>query len=123
MIGIQVFFAGVALPKQYLKTEFQSLVVLLLPVMATAWFVCGLLIFQLIPQLTFVSRRVNNFRRYVDTDSSLADGSFVDRRMHYTHRPSTRKQYYEGAICRAERFSQCSQYYVCMFTWLFLLVC
>ncbi|KAF8592826.1 hypothetical protein BDV93DRAFT_517059, partial [Ceratobasidium sp. AG-I] len=54
VIGIQVFFAGVALPKQYLKTEFQSLVVLLLPVMATAWLVCGLLIFQLIPQLTFI---------------------------------------------------------------------
>ncbi|KAF8608689.1 hypothetical protein BDV93DRAFT_518754 [Ceratobasidium sp. AG-I] len=54
VIGIQVFFAGVALPKQYLKTEFQSLVVLLLPVMAAAWFVCGLLIFQLIPRLTFL---------------------------------------------------------------------
>lgn len=53
-IGIQVFFAGVALPKKYLKTEFQSLVMLLLPIMAIAWLVCGFLIYELIPRLTFM---------------------------------------------------------------------
>lgn len=53
-IGIQVFFAGVALPKKYLKTEFQSLVVLLLPIMSIAWVVCGFLVYELIPRLTFM---------------------------------------------------------------------
>ncbi|CCO28971.1 Na(+)/H(+) antiporter [Rhizoctonia solani AG-1 IB] len=53
-IGIQVFFAGVALPKKYLKLQFQSLVVLLLPIMAIAWLVCGFLIYELIPGLTFM---------------------------------------------------------------------
>lgn len=53
-IGIQVFFAGVALPKKYLKTEFQSLVMLLLPIMTIAWFVCAFLIYELIPGLTFM---------------------------------------------------------------------
>ncbi|CAE6483778.1 unnamed protein product [Rhizoctonia solani] len=53
-IGIQVFFAGVALPKKYLKSQFQSLVMLLLPIMAIAWIVCGFLIYELIPGLTFL---------------------------------------------------------------------
>ncbi|QRV79444.1 Sodium/hydrogen exchanger family [Ceratobasidium sp. AG-Ba] len=53
-IGIQVFFAGVALPKKYLKTEFQSLIMLLLPIMGIAWFVCAFLIYELIPRLTFM---------------------------------------------------------------------
>ncbi|KAG8691500.1 hypothetical protein FRC11_002686 [Ceratobasidium sp. 423] len=53
-IGIQVFFAGVALPKKYLKLQFQSLVMLLLPIMAIAWIVCGFLIYELIPGLTFM---------------------------------------------------------------------
>ncbi|CAE6514254.1 unnamed protein product [Rhizoctonia solani] len=53
-IGIQVFFAGVALPKKYLQLQFQSLIMLLLPIMAIAWFVCGFLIYELIPGLTFI---------------------------------------------------------------------
>lgn len=54
VIGIQVFFAGVALPKKYLKTEFQSLAVLLIPIMTIAWFVCAFLVYELIPRLTFM---------------------------------------------------------------------
>ncbi|CAE6438790.1 unnamed protein product [Rhizoctonia solani] len=53
-IGIQVFFAGVALPKKYLKVQFQSIVMLLLPIMTIAWLVCGFLIYELIPRLTFM---------------------------------------------------------------------
>ncbi|KDN49702.1 hypothetical protein RSAG8_01767, partial [Rhizoctonia solani AG-8 WAC10335] len=53
-IGIQVFFAGVALPKKYLKLQFQSLLMLLLPIMTIAWLVCGFLIYELIPGLTFM---------------------------------------------------------------------
>ncbi|KEP54571.1 transporter, monovalent cation:proton antiporter-2 (CPA2) family protein [Rhizoctonia solani 123E] len=53
-IGIQVFFAGVALPKKYLKLQIQSLIMLLFPIMTIAWLVCGFLIYELIPGLTFM---------------------------------------------------------------------
>lgn len=54
VIGIQVLFTGIALPKAYLKREWLSLTVLLGPVMTIAWFVSSLLIWGLIPGLTFL---------------------------------------------------------------------
>lgn len=54
VIGIQVLFTGIALPKAYLKKEWVSLTTLLLPIMTAAWFVTSLLIWGLIPGLTFL---------------------------------------------------------------------
>ncbi|KAG9126646.1 hypothetical protein FRC07_002618 [Ceratobasidium sp. 392] len=81
-IGIQVFFAGVTLPKKYLKTEFQSLIVLLLPIMTIAWFVCGFLIYELIPGLTFMEALLIS-ACITPTDPILANsivkGRYADR--------------------------------------------
>jgi NhaP-type Na+/H+ or K+/H+ antiporter len=41
VIAIQVLFTGIALPKAYLLKEWRSLLILLGPVMTTAWFVVG----------------------------------------------------------------------------------
>jgi len=54
IIAIQVLFTGISLPKAYLRREWKSLVTLLGPVMTTAWFVCSLLVWGLIPGLTFL---------------------------------------------------------------------
>ncbi|WWC99766.1 hypothetical protein V866_006671 [Kwoniella sp. B9012] len=58
VIAIQVLFTGIALPKRYLKKEWLSLVTLLGPIMTTAWFVSSLLIWGLIPGLTFLESLV-----------------------------------------------------------------
>ena len=58
IIAIQVLFTGIALPKAYVRKEWMSLVVLLGPVMTTAWFVCSLLVWGLIPGLTFLESLV-----------------------------------------------------------------
>jgi NhaP-type Na+/H+ or K+/H+ antiporter len=54
IIGIQVLFTGIALPKAYLRREWLSLVTLLGPVMLCAWFVTSLLIWGLVPGLTYL---------------------------------------------------------------------
>lgn len=54
VVGVQVLFTGISLPMKYLRKEALSLTVLLLPVMTTAWLVCGLLIWGLIPNVTFL---------------------------------------------------------------------
>ncbi|CAO1622222.1 unnamed protein product [Jaminaea pallidilutea] len=48
VVGVQVLFTGIALPKAYLRREALSLTVLLFGIMTTAWFVTGLLIWGLI---------------------------------------------------------------------------
>lgn len=58
IIAIQVLFTGISLPKAYLKREWRSLVTLLGPVMTTAWFICSLLVWGLIPGLTFLESLV-----------------------------------------------------------------
>jgi NhaP-type Na+/H+ or K+/H+ antiporter len=98
-IGIQVFFAGVELPKKYLKTEFQSLVMLLLPIMAVAWFVCGFLIYELIPRLTFVSRMNLNDDVCPTDTCCLTDGGAVDLCLHYSYGSCTCEQYHKGSVC------------------------
>lgn len=52
---IQVMAAGVALPKAYLRKEFWSLFMLLIPGMIYMWIVSGLLVWAMIPGLNFVS--------------------------------------------------------------------
>ncbi|EPQ26792.1 uncharacterized protein PFL1_05770 [Pseudozyma flocculosa PF-1] len=54
IIGIQVLFCGISLPKAYLWKEKLSLFVLLFAVMTTAWLVTALLVWGLIPDLTFL---------------------------------------------------------------------
>jgi NhaP-type Na+/H+ or K+/H+ antiporter len=58
VIAIQVLFTGIALPKAYLWKEWKSLAILLGPVMTTAFFIVGLLIWALIPGLTFLESLV-----------------------------------------------------------------
>ncbi|PWN25455.1 hypothetical protein BDZ90DRAFT_233914 [Jaminaea rosea] len=48
VVGVQVLFTGIALPKAYLRREIVSLLVLLFGIMTTAWFVTALLIWGLI---------------------------------------------------------------------------
>lgn len=54
VVGVQVLFTGISLPKAYLRKEAISLLVLLLGVMTVAWFVSALLVWGLIPGLTFL---------------------------------------------------------------------
>lgn len=54
VVGIQVLFCGISLPKAYLWKEKFSLVILLFGIMTTAWFATALLIWGLIPNLTFL---------------------------------------------------------------------
>ncbi|CAG8502259.1 7110_t:CDS:2 [Dentiscutata erythropus] len=54
VLAIQVMFSGVALPKAYPVKEFKSLMILLFPVLISSWIFSGLLIWWIIPQLTFL---------------------------------------------------------------------
>ncbi|KAL8292334.1 hypothetical protein RQP46_001800 [Phenoliferia psychrophenolica] len=54
VIGVQVMFAGISLPAAYLRREWRSIMILLLPIMTIAWFVSAGLILALVPGLTFV---------------------------------------------------------------------
>jgi NhaP-type Na+/H+ or K+/H+ antiporter len=65
LTGIQVLFAGIDLPKAYLKKEWKSLATLLGPAMLSGWFVSGLLIWGLIPGLTYVSLSVTVNSSYI----------------------------------------------------------
>lgn len=58
VIAVQVLFTGIALPKAYVYREWRSLLILVGPVMTTAFFVVGLLIWALIPGLTFLESLV-----------------------------------------------------------------
>nr|ODN93100.1 hypothetical protein L203_00369 [Cryptococcus depauperatus CBS 7841] len=58
IIAIQVLFTGVSLPRRYLREEWLSLTTLLGPIMTTAWFISSLLIWGLIPGLTFLESLV-----------------------------------------------------------------
>lgn len=53
-LGIQVLFCGVSLPAKYLERNWLSLLTLLGGVMTIAWFICALLIWGLIPNLTYL---------------------------------------------------------------------
>ncbi|CAE7120169.1 unnamed protein product [Rhizoctonia solani] len=88
-IGIQVFFAGVALPQKYLKAQFQSLIVLLLPIMAIAWFVCGFFIYELIPGLTFMEALLIS-ACITPTDPVLANSITKGRYAEESVRPEVR---------------------------------
>nr|CAG8440996.1 13660_t:CDS:10 [Entrophospora candida] len=54
VIAVQVMAAGVVLPKAYLRTEFTTVIILLVPVMSWMWVISGLAVYLFIPQLTFL---------------------------------------------------------------------
>lgn len=58
VIVVQVFAVGVELPKKYLKKHWKGVAVMLLPVMASSWFICAGFIYALIPALNFVESLV-----------------------------------------------------------------
>lgn len=58
IIGIQVFFNGANLPKKYIKTEWLSLFMVLFPIMTFGWLLIGLLIWGIIPDLSYLEALV-----------------------------------------------------------------
>lgn len=54
VLGVQLVLAGVQLPSKYLKTEWKSLAYLLGPVMTVMWLVTSLLVFALVPHISFL---------------------------------------------------------------------
>ncbi|KZV63910.1 hypothetical protein PENSPDRAFT_656941 [Peniophora sp. CONT] len=55
VLAIGVFAIGVELPKQYMKHHWQSLAMLLGPIMTWGWFVSAAFIYALIPDLSFLA--------------------------------------------------------------------
>lgn len=78
-LGVQVLFCGVSLPARYVERNWRSLAVLLMGIMTIAWFVCGLLIWGLIPKLTFLES-LCLAAAITPTDPILSNGiaSFAD---------------------------------------------
>jgi NhaP-type Na+/H+ or K+/H+ antiporter len=54
VLGVQLVLAGVQLPSKYLKTEWKSLSLLLGPGMTVMWLVTSLLVFALVPHISFL---------------------------------------------------------------------
>ncbi|CAO3587640.1 unnamed protein product [Absidia cylindrospora] len=54
VIAIQVMAVGIELPKHYMKKEWRTMFMLLIPVMIFMWLVSGLFIWALIPPLDFI---------------------------------------------------------------------
>jgi NhaP-type Na+/H+ or K+/H+ antiporter len=53
VLGIQVLFTGIGLPQRYLAHAWRSLSVVLLPLMIAMWLVSSLIVFLVVPDLTF----------------------------------------------------------------------
>ena len=51
VLGIQLFIAGIQLPRKYLWTEWKSLALLLGPVMTSMWICTSLVVWALVPNL------------------------------------------------------------------------
>ncbi|KAF9519623.1 hypothetical protein BS47DRAFT_1288191 [Hydnum rufescens UP504] len=58
VLAVGVFAIGVELPKAYLGRQWKSLTFLLAPIMVYGWFVCGGLIYALVPRLDFLTSLV-----------------------------------------------------------------
>ncbi|KAK9476919.1 Sodium/hydrogen exchanger family-domain-containing protein [Lipomyces japonicus] len=54
VLGVQLVLAGVQLPARYLRTEWVSMIMLLLPVMSAMWIISGLVIWLCIPNLRYL---------------------------------------------------------------------
>jgi len=82
VLGTQVLFTGISLPAKYLRKEIISLTVLLTLIMTIAWFVTSLLIWGLIPLLSFLEALVIG-AAVTPTDpvlsNSIVKGKFADK--------------------------------------------
>jgi NhaP-type Na+/H+ or K+/H+ antiporter len=82
VVGVQVLFTGITMPKAYLRKEALSLTVLLAGVMTVTWFVSSLLIWGLIVDLTFLEALAIG-AAITPTDpvlsSSIIRGRFAER--------------------------------------------
>lgn len=88
-MALQVMFTGINLPKRYVSQRKLGLTMLLLGVMTSAWFVVGLLIWGLIPGLSFVEALV--------VGSILTPtGGFCAAWLVLTGRPCSQQQYLQG---------------------------
>ncbi|KAK9467783.1 Sodium/hydrogen exchanger family-domain-containing protein [Lipomyces arxii] len=58
VLGAQLILAGIELPAKYLKMEWKSLFMLLVPVMSTMWIVSALIIWLCIPNLRYLDALV-----------------------------------------------------------------
>ncbi|KAF2730518.1 hypothetical protein EJ04DRAFT_38863 [Polyplosphaeria fusca] len=54
VLGVQLVLAGVQLPSKYLKKEWKSLALLLGPGMTVMWIFTSLLVFALVPHISFI---------------------------------------------------------------------
>ncbi|EMD59191.1 hypothetical protein COCSADRAFT_255926 [Bipolaris sorokiniana ND90Pr] len=54
VLGVQLVLAGVQLPSKYLKKEWKSLSLLLGPAMTVMWIVTSLIVFALVPHISFL---------------------------------------------------------------------
>jgi len=54
VLGVQLIIAGIQLPSKYLKTEWRSLAYLLGPGMTLMWLITSMLVWALVPDLTFL---------------------------------------------------------------------
>lgn len=54
VIGFQVLITGINLPPRYLRKEWLSLLMLLLPMMTAAWLITGGFVYWLIPGLSYL---------------------------------------------------------------------
>ncbi|WVQ88108.1 hypothetical protein IAS59_001842 [Cryptococcus gattii] len=102
VIAISVFAVGVELPKAYMKRHWRSLFFLLGPCMVWGWMVSALLIWGLIPDLTFLASLVVA-AGVTPTDPILAQavigGKFADKHVpaHIRHLLSAESGSNDGA--------------------------
>lgn len=104
VIALQVFAAGVTLPKAYLVKELTSLSILLLPVMFFMWLVSAVAIYYLMG-LSFVSFLLPSRSKIESARVS------ADIRLHHTHGSRSSQFNCKGAVCRKPCAFTCPQYY------------
>lgn len=81
-LGIQLVIAGIQLPRRYLLQEWSTLAVLLLPGLTGMWICSSLLIWLLVPNLSFLpALAIGACVSPTDPvlSSSIVHGSFADR--------------------------------------------
>lgn len=86
VLGIQLTIAGSVLPMKYVRKEWLSILILLVPVMSSMWIISGLIIFLCIPELRFVCYIVmNQFFPLILTLSIVVAGRSDHGSMCHTH--------------------------------------
>ncbi|ORX50878.1 hypothetical protein DM01DRAFT_1408872 [Hesseltinella vesiculosa] len=83
-IGIQVMAAGVSLPKAYLRREFRSMLIMLIPVMIVMWVMTGLCVWAMVPQINYLEALMIA-SCFTPTDpvlaNSIVSGKFAEKRV------------------------------------------